>query len=1285
MPPFHMARSRAADDANDSYPNRRHIGIGDRNQARYVPPPPPPPMVRQSGYGYDEYGVDGRRGNRSAANMWVNTQGDETKITIETCRPQHRSGGNHKYEYDVSLTRERPTIQRVLRPGTWDEGDSPLRRYDDDLSIRESPITRRVRPAWDEPDQVYRQRSRPDRRRTDDDGPASRPTPGQGSEDLERPHSAPASDSPYAGAEPGKTQPYSERIDLPAGASVNGSDVDAPVRVEEPETIEVQRRRDSRRRQVYFSDSDEDASSFNDFRLQGQLGQRDQEKEVDGFDATSRPGVDRPVADPLDRMNITNKEVIYSSFTDSSEDSGELTVALTTRPETARRPSLQNEPLYRWIHLEGTYMDFDAFMDAACGAPEMSSRDKHTMAKVLKRIRRQAEKPLRTTQGNRGRYMVPTLLRECNLSNVKSDGRLDPDQIVTCIALPYFLLKPYTAIELPERSPLHPPRTLMQFLHGSARRERDLQQAVCQIPSTPKGQCFHVAEFWILVLNNSLVVTAANIPQRTVDKQNILLTNKPSDQMSHIVVADSAGSRWQIPKDRSQTWLAFTSHFLSEMISTDPMTRETADSLFKISFRNEQVTAKTWPQTLAAVEHSNASLEISFEGTGYVWRAQLETSELHLPDLDILNKATTDSQTPSQDTAVSISRGDEPEGNTYPDAGVVPRGSNQDLKDTTSKEDKTAHAAQQFQVFSWAVGDRGVSVVSDNNRGDITTSTLGQPLKETTKKFISKIETAMLEVHAYLLSATSAYEKNVYQKATELSWDSISETYYSALKLRDEDNGIAWYMHSAKVIYDFFLPQKVDSILSRKYWGGVWYSINHRRNQISGSDTELRAIVQLMQYINAQLIDGISTSINMPEEFERAFLHIIMYLSVVQADGTRSTIRRAKSHLDKSQSMLKRGWVKLLKSLAGASLSSKAIAGPDTIMSMLVRNLTMDITREHPDLSATYEEYFQQIEFDLQARPLKRSHQGKLTALKQEIEAITKTLDQQRQVLSDLLQAFTSTTRMLGARPERVGGGSGRRGYAGAFPNTHGLHYNSTPGSRDAQIISDALAWVEYRKDQFAEMDARASELEAWNLRQIDSNKDRQEAAIYAFTIVTIIFLPLSFVAGFLGMNTTDVRDMELSQWVFWAAGVPLTVVIILISLLWAGEITNTWDGLKGMWAGVRGVRGESSGGVGGGAVEGFGLDADLISSGADERKDSGIRRRRGLFGSGRPADGGSSWRDGWQKRRRRGYSSESSDRRSQRRVVSRSRSRPRPRARDRDNSREREREGPRNGDSDSD
>lgn len=57
------------------------------------------------------------------------------------------------------------------------------------------------------------------------------------------------------------------------------------------------------------------------------------------------------------------------------------------------------------------------------------------------------------------------------------------------------------------------------------------------------------------------------------------------------------------------------------------------------------------------------------------------------------------------------------------------------------------------------------------------------------------------------------------------------------------------------------------------------------------------------------------------------------------------------------------------------------------------------------------------------------------------------------------------------------------------------------------------------------------------NIRLEDHGK-----AILVFTIVTIVFLPLSFVSSFFGMNFSDIRDMESTQRLFWIISGSLTV-----------------------------------------------------------------------------------------------------------------------------------------------
>jgi hypothetical protein len=86
------------------------------------------------------------------------------------------------------------------------------------------------------------------------------------------------------------------------------------------------------------------------------------------------------------------------------------------------------------------------------------------------------------------------------------------------------------------------------------------------------------------------------------------------------------------------------------------------------------------------------------------------------------------------------------------------------------------------------------------------------------------------------------------------------------------------------------------------------------------------------------------------------------------------------------------------------------------------------------------------------------------------------------------------------------------------------------------------------RKDCTAQQEVikTASQVLRHNLEILEEGQSR---AILMFTIVTIIFLPLSFVATIFGMNTTDIRNMDKTQTLFWEVALPFTVVIAVFTL----------------------------------------------------------------------------------------------------------------------------------------
>ncbi|TLS25661.1 hypothetical protein PpBr36_07617 [Pyricularia pennisetigena] len=89
---------------------------------------------------------------------------------------------------------------------------------------------------------------------------------------------------------------------------------------------------------------------------------------------------------------------------------------------------------------------------------------------------------------------------------------------------------------------------------------------------------------------------------------------------------------------------------------------------------------------------------------------------------------------------------------------------------------------------------------------------------------------------------------------------------------------------------------------------------------------------------------------------------------------------------------------------------------------------------------------------------------------------------------------------------------------------------------------------------------------------EVNVTKDHQELAIYAFTIVTIVFLPLSSVASIFGMNTADIREMEVGQWLYWAVALPVTASVILLGLWWMGKLDSI-NKLSGRWSSVMTVK----------------------------------------------------------------------------------------------------------------
>ncbi|KAJ9669259.1 hypothetical protein H2201_000611 [Coniosporium apollinis] len=267
------------------------------------------------------------------------------------------------------------------------------------------------------------------------------------------------------------------------------------------------------------------------------------------------------------------------------------------------------------------------------------------------------------------------------------------------------------------------------------------------------------------------------------------------------------------------------------------------------------------------------------------------------------------------------------------------------------------------------------------------------------------------------------------------------------------------------------------------------------------------------------------TPLTLPDEFARAWMHWL--LSMVRWEPTTTAY---VNHCVECVNLISSGVSKLERNLPITRLAEKEAAMPLGIMSLVIRRVLEDFTHPHPDVITSYWDYFNQLSRDIEEDPYNRAHQRSISFLRQEVDAITRVLNEQIQILENFKSGLETR-----------------------------LDYSPNPINLDGERVEDrvvynCLASVGGKLNSFQDMRNQLDSLQIWNIQMIDSNKDRQETALYVFTIVTVIFLPLSFVSGFLGMNTSDIRDMSSKQWLFWAIGIPLTSVIIIVGLLWVGH-----------------------------------------------------------------------------------------------------------------------------------
>ena len=87
----------------------------------------------------------------------------------------------------------------------------------------------------------------------------------------------------------------------------------------------------------------------------------------------------------------------------------------------------------------------------------------------------------------------------------------------------------------------------------------------------------------------------------------------------------------------------------------------------------------------------------------------------------------------------------------------------------------------------------------------------------------------------------------------------------------------------------------------------------------------------------------------------------------------------------------------------------------------------------------------------------------------------------------------------------------------------------------------------------------RAKVLENQDVRLVETLADDNSRAIFIFTFITILFLPLSFISSYFGMNVVGINQTASTTSHFWAIGAPLTGGILVICMIFVFKGEDVW------------------------------------------------------------------------------------------------------------------------------
>lgn len=106
------------------------------------------------------------------------------------------------------------------------------------------------------------------------------------------------------------------------------------------------------------------------------------------------------------------------------------------------------------------------------------------------------------------------------------------------------------------------------------------------------------------------------------------------------------------------------------------------------------------------------------------------------------------------------------------------------------------------------------------------------------------------------------------------------------------------------------------------------------------------------------------------------------------------------------------------------------------------------------------------------------------------------------------------------------------------------VHYDA-----ESKFFKGLLRQTKDREAFWDQLSDRSEHLNTSLVQMLKVSDENSSNAIMVFTIVATVFLPLSWATSYLGMNTSDIRDLQQGQWLFWTIAGPVAALVIGVAL----------------------------------------------------------------------------------------------------------------------------------------